>query len=447
MNQFIKVLFVLYCFVGISGCEGFLDEKPSKSLVVPDTLEDIQALLDGDALMNIDAFTLFLQSDDFELEAPGVAQLIDWQRNAVFWKGEIDSPTGVTAEYFNIYRKIFVAHFAIEELEKFSTGKSQIKDDLMGQALFYRAYGYFTLAQLFMPDYSKGKDMDVGILPLRSVSQLDVAVPLAAVSQIYSEIVKNLEQALTLLPDKAKYQTRPSKVATHGLLSRVNLAMGDYDKALVNALAALNIQSELMDYNSIDPVNTYPIPFLNEEIVFNGIQSAYSFSFSTNLLVNSEIYQSYDSMDLRKVLYFTINRDGLPNFTGSYNGNFELFSGIAVDELILTAAECLVRAGEVQKGMEYLNRLLETRWVTGSFVPFETSSSQEALEIILFERRKSLLFRSTRWLDLRRLSNEPSFHKPMAREAGGFSGKLDLSQTAYALKIPARELDFEGAGQ
>jgi tetratricopeptide (TPR) repeat protein len=447
MNQFIKILFVLYCLVGISGCEGFLDEKPSKSLVVPNSPEDIQALLDGDALMNVDAFTLFLQSDDFELQAPGVAQLIDWQRNAVFWKGQIDSPTGVTAEYFNIYRKIFVAHFAMEELEKLSAPKSQTTDDLRGQALFYRAYGYFTLAQLFMPDYTKGKDSDMGILPLRSVTQLDVAVPLATVSQLYAEIIKNLEQALTLLPTKAKYQTRPSKVAAYGLLSRVNLAMGEYDKALINVLAALDIQSYLMDYNTINPANTYPIPFLNKEIVFNGIQSAYSFSFSTNLLVNSEIYQSYDAKDLRKVLYFTINRDRLPNFTGSYNGNFELFSGIAVDELMLTAAECLVRVGEVEKGLEYLNRLLVTRWMKGSFVPFKASTSQEALAIILKERRKSLLFRSTRWLDLRRLSNEPSLHQVLQREAGGFSGMLDLSKTAYALKVPARELDFEVTGK
>lgn len=443
MKNYIIQMFLLGTVLVMTGCSGFLDEKPSKSLVVPTTPEDMQALLDGDALMNIDAFTLFLQSDDFELGDAGAAELDDWQRNAVFWKGEIDNPKGVTAEYLNIYKKIFVAHYAMEQLAGFDNIASQ-KNDLMGQALFYRAYGYFTLAQLFMPDYRIAKDSDVEILPLRSESQLDVDVPLATVSELYAEIVGDLEQAISLLPETAKYVTRPSKVAAHALLGRVNLAMGDYDKALENSTAALAIHSGLMDYNTIDTVNTYPIPFLNQEIVFNGIQSAYSFSFSTNLLVNSEIYESYDSMDLRKVLYFTTNRDGLPNFTGSYNGNFELFSGIAVDEIMLTAAECSVRAGDLRAGMDYLNDLLETRWVAGYYVPYEASSELEAMEIILMERRKSLLYRSTRWLDLKRLGNEPLYHKALTREVSGFSGSLDLSQEPYALKIPTRELVFEG---
>ena len=443
MRTYILQVTLLVTMLLLNSCDGFLDEKPSKSLVVPTTPEEIQALLDADGLMNTDAFTLFLQSDDFELEEAGVAQLDDWQRNAVFWKGEIDSPEGVTAEYLNIYQKIFVSHYVMEQVADFNDTQSQ-KNDLMGQALFYRAYGYFTLAQLFMPDYRIAKDSEEEIIPLRSKSQLDVEVPLATVSELYEAIVADLDQAISLLPETAKYVTRPSRVAAYALLSRVNLAMGDYEKALENSTAALAIRSELMDYNTIDTVNTYPIPFLNEEIIFNGIQTSYSFSFSTNLLVNSEIYESYDSMDLRKVLYFTVNRDGSPNFTGSYNGNFELFSGIAVDELMLTAAECSVRAGDLQAGMDYLNKLLEIRWVTGYYVPYVATSMQEAMEIILMERRKSLLFRSTRWMDLKRLSNEPSLHKTLKREVGSFSGSVDLSVEPYALKIPVREQVLEG---
>ncbi|SFU01857.1 SusD family protein [Algoriphagus locisalis] len=443
MNNYLRIIYLSGFILCLISCNDFLDEKPSKSLVVPTTPEDIQALLDGDGLMNSDAFTLFLQSDDFELGDAGAAELDDWQRNAVFWKGEIDNPDGVTLEYRNSYEKIFVSHYVMEQVKGFEDSSPQT-NELMGQALFYRAYGYFTLAQLFMPDYRMAKESEEEIVPLRSESQLDVDVPMATVSQMYAEIVSDLEQAISLLPETAKYVTRPSRVAAYALLSRVNLAMGDYEKALESSTAALAIRSELMDYNTIDTVNTYPIPFLNEEIIFNGIQTAYSFSFSTNLLVNSEIYESYDAMDLRKPLYFMLNSEGSPNFTGSYNGNFELFSGIAVDELMLTAAECTVRAGDLQAGMDYLNKLLETRWVTGYYVPYVASSQQEAMDIILMERRKSLLYRSTRWMDLKRLSNEPLFHKILKREVSSFSGSLDLSQEAYALKIPARELVFEG---
>ncbi|WP_111672701.1 RagB/SusD family nutrient uptake outer membrane protein [Algoriphagus litoralis] len=426
------------------GCNGFLEEKPSKSLVVPESLEDIQALMDVNTNHNVESFVLFLQSDDFDLSENLVNEMNEWQRNATLWKGDIENPSGVTLEFSMYYEKIFYAHLVMELLEEGGFSDQQRVNDLKGQALFYRAFGYFSLAQLYLPPYLSGKDSDEKILPYRTVSQIDLKATLATTAEIYSSIVSDLEQAINLLPEQALYPTRPSRVAALGMLSRVNLAMGDFEEARLNSESALQIKSDLMNYSLLDSADFYPFELLNEEVIFHGVQSSYSLIFSTDLLVSNELYASYDSLDLRKQLYFIPNAEGEPNFRGSYSGGFEFFSGIAVDEILLTAAEANVRTGNITKGMEHLNRLLSSRWKEGLYVERGADNLQEALSLILEERRKSLVFRATRWMDLQRLNQEPEFAKELVREAGEFSGSLDLSKEAYALKVPSRELQLEG---
>ncbi|WPR75231.1 RagB/SusD family nutrient uptake outer membrane protein [Algoriphagus sp. NG3] len=443
MNSYLKFLFALVVLSVISSCDGFLDEKPSKSLVVPSSLNDIQAILDTESLLNQESAVLFLQSDDFELLDPAMVEASQWQRDAMFWNGDIENPSGVTLEYAYYYQKIFYSNLVLELLEK-EVGENREKEkDLKGQALFYRAFGYWTLAQLYMPAYHKGKDLQEGILPYRMSSQIDLKVPLATVSQIYKTIVEDLEESISLLPDKATYVTRPSLAAASGLLSRIKLSMGDYQGALDDAESALQISSDLMDYNLLDLESYYPISLFNPEVIFHGELSSHSFIYSNSIVAHKEIYDSYDSLDLRKQVYFIENTEGLPNFRGSYTGSYEFFSGISVDELLLTAAECSARLGDVSGGMAYLNQLLVTRWVHGTYVPVETENAKVALDLIVMERRKSLPFRGVRWMDLQRLSQEPNYNKVLIRESGGTSGSLDLSQASYALKIPTREVNLE----
>src|SRR5690606_30895101 len=111
--------------------------------------------------------------------------------------------------------------------------------------------------------------------------------------------------------------------------------------------------------------------------------------------------------DLRKTLYFQKNGDDSYSFKGSYDGSAAFFIGLATDELYLIRAECSARSGNVADAMKDLNHLLEMRIKKDVFVPLLASNSESALDIILLERKKELLFRGTRWSDLRRLNNDP----------------------------------------
>src|SRR5690606_35208729 len=109
--------------------------------------------------------------------------------------------------------------------------------------------------------------------------------------------------------------------------------------------------------------------------------------------IQPELVNSFHAGDLRKNLFLTENSDGSFGFRGSYEGAIHLFSGLSLSEIYLTKAEAAVRNGRVAEGIAVLNELLETRWEEGSFVPYQAKGVEEALEIVLLERRKELVHR------------------------------------------------------
>ena len=168
------------------------------------------------------------------------------------------------------------------------------------------------------------------------------------------------------------------------------------------------------------------------------------YPFSQYIKISPEFYDTYQTNDLRKDLFFS-NEESLILFRGSYDANITLFAGIATDELYLIKAECEARNNREEQALSTLNSLLETRWTTGTFVPY--TQSENALEDILKERRKSLLFRGLRWMDLKRLNMENEHTTILERNLLGESYQLDPNSPKYAFPIPDDVISLSGIQQ
>src|SRR3546814_18337069 len=83
-------------------------------------------------------------------------------------------------------------------------------------------------------------------------------------------------------------------------------------------------------------------------------------SFFSKLHVDTALYEIYEDDDLRKRLIFS-TVDGRQDYRGSYSGSIVPFVGLAVDELYLIKAECLVRQGMTEAGLGVLARWEERR--------------------------------------------------------------------------------------
>jgi hypothetical protein len=108
---------------------------------------------------------------------------------------------------------------------------------------------------------------------------------------------------------------------------------------------------------------------------------------------------------------------------------------LALDETLLIRAECRARKGNVQGAMNDVNYLLKNRYKEGASYTYTAAGISEALEIIWKERRKELVFRGLRWVDLKRINKELS-SITLSRKVNGIMYKLPPGSNRYVLPIP-----------
>ncbi|TPE44886.1 RagB/SusD family nutrient uptake outer membrane protein [Pontibacter mangrovi] len=94
------------------------------------------------------------------------------------------------------YQIIFSANTLIEILGGNDAVQEEVdRQYVMGQAKAMRAYGYFYLANLYAKGYGTGSE---AILPIYTDTTVP-AQPLSTSAQVYEQIIKDLEEAITLL--------------------------------------------------------------------------------------------------------------------------------------------------------------------------------------------------------------------------------------------------------
>ncbi len=426
---------------GSLACTGFLDERPNKGILIPTTVEDVRALLDNDAELNLVPSIGLLSSDDLLISDDGYTSLgAIVEQNAYLWKADVFEG-GSSADWDRSYRSIFIANVALEQLEKLP--ESDLASSLKGEALFHRAHAHFMVAQIFAEVY---EDQSIAsALPIRLDTEILARTPRASMDEYYAQILNDLNQAFEVLPEFDPIKTRPSKLAAKTLLARVYLSMEDYDSADKAASWVLSRQeSSLMDYSSLNAAATYPFPQYNSEVIFYAtlISQSYLSTGNVNVWIHPEIYDTYAEGDLRKELYGLERPNGGVSFMGNYSGNFARFGGLALDELYLIQAECLARKGEDIEALTVLNSLLKSRFEPGMFEDIQEVSGDSLLELILEEKRKSLVFRGINWIDLRRLNRGNSLQRTVSRTVNGITYQLEPGSNRYIYPIPQNELNF-----
>ena len=60
-----KTPLLLFVIIFLTACDGFLDEKPNKSILVPETVADFEAIIDNYDNINITPILPFMLSDDY----------------------------------------------------------------------------------------------------------------------------------------------------------------------------------------------------------------------------------------------------------------------------------------------------------------------------------------------------------------------------------------------
>lgn len=444
---------LLICVSSCKKQDDWLNAKNINSDVTPSSLQDFQAMLDDNTLMNGQGSILGLAATD-NLYIPEKSLDAGDQtiRNAYLWSTDIYNGKLAT-DWSGQYKVVEYGNIILEGLAKLSvnSGDPDYKN-VKGSALFFRAYAFFQLCQLYCKAYNPATSKtDLGI-PLRQTSDVNVKVQRSSLEEAYQLIIADLKSAVTMLPDVPLYRTRPSSVAANGLLAKIYLSMGQYDLALNAVNAALAKYNTLLNYNTLTISASNPFPTFakgNPEIIF------YAATYGLTAVVNNSagygridpaLYLIYENGDLRKPLLYTADgTTGLYKYKGTYTASAYPFCGIATNELYLIKSECLARKGEMASSLVALNALLQNRYSAVGFIPFQTGDAQQLLARILLERRKEMPYNgNTRWDDLKRLNLDKQFQTTLTRQYHGTEYTLLPNDNKYVFPVPDDEVQLEG---
>lgn len=442
------VIIVITGLTCIIGCKKFLTAKTDKALEVPNNLNDLQSLLDYNTRVNYEDPTSSVESvDDYyltdndynSLNRDAYKQFYTWGTEGLF--DNFSNDWSYQYDIINIANTV-LDH--LNEIERNAENAAQW-DNIKGQALLLRARSFQLVAWQWANIYDKSTAAkDLGI-PLRLHSDFNEQSVRATLQETYDRIITDYKQSIPLLPVVPVHIVRASRPAGYALLARTFLSMGDFVNAGLYSDSCLTLYDTLLDYNELNAGASFPIARLNKEIIMDNRMPVPALFSGNKAKIDTLLYQSYDDNDLRKIIFFK-KSSGAYTFKGSYEGGITLFSGVAVDEIVLINAECIARSGNASAAMDELNKLLVKRWKSSAFVPLTALDANDALNQILQERRKELIMRGFRWMDIKRL-NKLGAGITMKRVIAGQTYMIAPNALRYNFPIPDDIIKLTGMQQ
>lgn len=471
MIKKISIITVVCCLFVFQSCDKYLDIKP-KGIQIPEFYDDYVKLLNHKSMMNADnPYTVYL-TDDILLGDRSVAygqydQAQEYQRRLYdFSNGAVFSAGADDFLWQNAYKRIYTFNVVINNVLQCTDGTEKEKQMLAAEAKVGRAFEYLMLVNTYARDYDKAtSSTDLGI-PLLLSEDINKIYVRNTIQEVYEHIIKDLTEALPHLADKPKHAFKPSKQVGNAFTARVYLYMDEYELAREYAEKALQQNNVLLDMTkySINPAangsgriydasTTLAYPYPEDDV--ENIYARYGDGFiglSRNIYASDDLLNTFKlqlpagSTDQRRALFFSDNSFKLYAQTYSFPGKsmwvpYVMFNaGFSTAELYLIAAEGYARKGDASNALKMLDKLRDKRILKNS--PLATVSANEALKIVLEERRREFAFRgSMRLIDLKRLNREAEWKKDIRHKLGEETVELPANDKRYVLPLPPKVIE------
>lgn len=336
--------------------------------------------------------------------------------------GNVISPDNVPLRnnfWLRGFSLVYHANACIEGLRDNIFLEPEVRNQLLGESLFNRAFVYYYLVSLFG---------DVPLL-LNTDYAENAAAPRTQAAIVHEQIVSDLKEARLLLKNAypSAQRVRPNKWTAAALLARVYLVQEEWLSAETEATLVIDSN----EYSLEPDLDNVFLASSNEAIWqimpvkegFNTTEATifvpYSLSNAIpNFPLTDILLQAFEATDLRKEhwvgsVWINSNRYHYPykykiNEYGRPATEYQM--NLRLAELYLIRAECYARRDKIHEAKTDLNSIRERAGLPG----ITADNPDELLEAVFRERRIELFAEwGHRWFDLKRTGKATEILAPV----------------------------------
>lgn len=467
--KYFKIIYLFTALYALSSCSKFLDVVPDKSGNASIyNMDQLVNMMGDPSLTSMGSYTWIesiFASDDCDIRPyvyikNGVS---DNTYGVSVWNmATYETTTLESCTWKSSYKNMFTYNTVLENLDKVTQTSEQEKEAARGEALFGRAYTHFmalvTFCRLDMEAPGIGYKMTTAPTDIPSRETVQYTV---------DHILADLDASETALTKAGKDQFEPKRTfrislpTLYAFRARVELYLGNYDKAKAAAEKALAAHNTLVDINTNVLYKVYDldkIAILNQsnsptgqyiqyremkDLLYKGKQAMWEYEelyyphtcdllFSNRCVpISKDLYDLFDKEhDGRWIKFYNNNymikyveafkKSGTINgFSYENQQNLEEWQyhvyhrfvassgtsgkyylvGMTTAEMMLIKAECLARAGKTADAKKVLQDLRLTRFTTAE----SANNIGGTLKDVLDERRREMTS-VFRWYDIKRLN-------------------------------------------
>lgn len=399
-------IFLVTIVLGLTSCKKYLDEKPNNLIATEDAITDAttaRAAITG-AYDRVQGYyassypTLGVMPADNVIFNGTLNEYLQLDQNAV----PVDNVITVSA-YQAIYRAVNSANsviaFVPSVVDPLLTADE--KNKILGEAYFIRALAYFDLGRAW-------GGVQLQLKPTTDLTGLK-GVKRSTLYQTYDQVLADLTQAETLLPEDATTRNRAQKSTARALRARLHL----YRKQWANAETYAAQVISNTKYALVKPYKAFfTAPFLTSESVLELSYSVNDRNTYWNLWYPSSAGGQF-TLKPSDALVAKLNnssiggtRNTLIAGTGSsvygvlYNTTSSSIDPsylIRIAELYLIRAEARAQQGTNLAGAAADLNIIRDR---AGLAPTTAKTQAELLQAIEDENSLEFAFEAHRWFDL-----------------------------------------------
>ncbi|MCE4566773.1 RagB/SusD family nutrient uptake outer membrane protein [Maribellus sp. CM-23] len=418
-----KFLYILIS-VGLlfSACESWLEINP----------EDKGVILESDALNTKQDVTELLNAAYDVVNGFYGGR---FQRTSELLGDNVVLRDGITDEMVNIYKRYTTGYFTdnesydqayicilrsnliLESLDKVSGLSAAETTQMAAEAKFLRGIAHFAVARLFAQPYGYTPNNDHAGIVIKTNSKVEL-LPRNTVAEVYSQIILDLTDAETDLPESNSNFAYATSWAAKVALAQVYFQMHDYEKAYNKANDVINNGpfTFITDLEEAIPGSTEDIfRLVSSQTTGKRVGGDFGVFRSDgtnipNIRIAPDVYKNIikaGAGDLRAAAWYQVFNAGADNeyvALTKFNTEYATVPVLRLTELKLLRAEAAILKSSPDKAtaIQDVNDIRERAYASASKNLLETATNEAVLNAARTERRLELMGEGYHLHDLKR---------------------------------------------